>query len=256
MPGKHDRPSVTLPNSTNLPFQAYGQTDQGLMRSDNEDGLLLDTPKRVFAVADGLGGLPEGAMASEIAIEVLREWAQKRQPNDHADFGPLFRRINEEVFARGHEVSSDLGIGTTLTVAHLLGNQLSIGHIGDTALVVFKPDQWRQLTQDHTMAQEMISQLAPGEEAYIPDYFNHTLTRCLGQAGQAKADIFTEQVEPGDRVLIFSDGVSKTMHLDEVHGLITAAEGPKSFVRQLIDIANERGGPDNTTAIALFFDPA
>lgn len=256
MPGKPDRPPVTLPSSDDLPLLAYGQTDQGLMRSDNEDALLVDAGKRIFAVADGLGGLPEGAMASEIAIEVLRQWTKKRKSADAVNFPPLFTRINEEVCTRGREVSSDLGIGTTLTVAHIVGNTLTIGHIGDTALVVFKADQWRQLTQDHTMAQEMISQLAPGEEAYIPDYFNHTLTRCLGQTGKVKIDVSTAQLEPGDRLLLFSDGVSKTMHMDEVHSLIFAAASPEAAVRKLIDTANERGGPDNTTAIAIFVEPA
>ncbi len=256
MPGKPDRPPATLAPTDDLPLQAYGDTDCGLMRSNNEDGFLLNAPQRIYAVADGLGGLPEGAMASEIAIDALRQWTGQRRATDEVDFVPIFRRINEEVYDRGHEVSSDLGIGTTLTVAHIAGNRLTVGHIGDTALVVFKPDQWRQLTRDHTMAQEMISQLDPGEEAYIPDYFNHTLTRCLGQTGKVKVDILNEQIEPGDRLLLFSDGVSKTMTMEEVHGLIIAATSPEAFVRHIIDLANERGGPDNITAIAIFAEPA
>ncbi|MBC2594064.1 serine/threonine-protein phosphatase [Ruficoccus amylovorans] len=239
-----------------LTLQTYGQTDRGLMRSDNEDGLLVDPAKGVFAVADGLGGLPEGAMASEVAIEVLGEWAAQLNPGTVVDFAPVFARINEEVCKRGREISSDLGIGTTLTAVHVVGDRLDVGHIGDTALVVFKPGQWHQLTSDHTMAQEMLNQLNPGENAYIPDYFNHTLTRCLGQLGKVKTDTFTARIEPGDRLLICSDGVSKTMTMDEVHTLILAANSPKSFVRRLIALANERGGPDNTTAIAIFAESA
>lgn len=224
------------------------------MRSENEDAFLVDARQRIFAVADGLGGLPEGSLASEIAVEGLREWLAGHPDNDTYDFADIFDRINTLVYQRGHEVSTDLGIGTTLTVAHVNGKTLTAGHIGDTALVIFKEDQWRQVTQDHTMAQEMIDRLHPGEEAFIPEYFSHTLTRCIGQTGKIKTDVYQEAVDPGDRILLFTDGVSKTMKMDELHERIFAATDPQVFVKEIIDTANDRGGPDNVTAVAIFID--
>ncbi|QYY35347.1 PP2C family serine/threonine-protein phosphatase [Ruficoccus sp. ZRK36] len=255
MSGNSDNPPSKAASAVESPVLIYGATDRGLMRSENEDALLVDAKRGFFAVADGLGGLPEGAMASEIAIELLSKWAQQHKEGESVRFRPVFDHINEAVYQRGREISADLGIGTTLTAAYLHARQLTIGHIGDTALVVFKADgTWEQLTQDHTMAQEMLDQLQPGEDAYIPDYFNHTLTRCLGQMGEIKTDIIEAILEPGDRVLIFSDGVTKTHNMDEVQELIFSVSRPQTFVKSLIKTANERGGPDNITAIALFIE--
>ncbi len=234
------------------PLQAYGQTDRGLIRSENEDNFLVDAKQRVFAVADGLGGLPEGSLASEIAVTELSDWLKHFDPSTEPDFPKLFNRVNTSVYDRGREISADLGIGTTLTVAYLNGKQLVTGHIGDTGLVIFKQDLWRQVTQDHTMAQEMLDRLNPGEEAFIPEYFSHTLTRCIGQTGQIETDVYRETLEPGDRILLFTDGVTKTMQMDEIHEMIFATDNPQAFVKQVISLANERGGPDNITAIAIF----
>jgi len=102
------------------------------------------------------------------------------------------------------------------------------------------------------MAQEMLDRLNPGEEAFIPEYFSHTLTRCIGQTGQIQTDVYHEVLEPGDRVLLFTDGVTKTMQMDELHEMIFATDNPQAFVQKVISLANERGGPDNVTAIAIF----
>lgn len=251
---------VMLPNLIIMPMLlhdkvcAFGQTDQGLMRSDNEDSFLISEKQRVYAVADGLGGLPEGSMASELAAEALSDCLANVAAGAVLDFEPLFATINQRVFARGQEVSSEMGIGTTLTVAQLCQNCLHIGHVGDSGLAIFNRQTWRQITRDHTMAQDMLDRLQPGEHAFIPDYFSHTLTRCIGQLSKIEVDTYTCPLEPGDRVLLYTDGVTKTMEFDELHQRVLVADQPQQFVSEIIHTANERGGPDNITAIALFFD--
>ncbi|MEM8550479.1 MAG: protein phosphatase 2C domain-containing protein [Verrucomicrobiota bacterium] len=235
-------------------MHSFGRTDRGLVRSENEDCFHMDEANAVFAVADGLGGLPEGSLASEVAIAELKNWLKDTLPPGPIDYSHLFSLINEEVFKRGREISSELGIGTTLTVAHLHGKTLTAGHVGDTGLVIFKQDSWRQVTQDHTMAQEMLDRLHPGEEAFIPEYFSHTLTRCIGQTDKIQTDVYRETLDEDDRILLFTDGVTKTMDIDELHELIFEADSPQAFVDMVIDTANERGGPDNTTAIAIFLE--
>ncbi|MEM9227746.1 MAG: protein phosphatase 2C domain-containing protein [Verrucomicrobiota bacterium] len=136
-------------------MHSFGRSDRGLVRSENEDSFHIDEASAVFAVADGLGGLPEGSLASEVAVTELKNWLKQPIPAP-IDYSHLFTQINDEVFKRGREISSELGIGTTLTVAHLQGKTLTAGHVGDTGLVIFKQDSWRQITQDHTMAQEML----------------------------------------------------------------------------------------------------
>jgi len=235
-------------------LNTYGQTDIGLMREHNEDNFFIDDDRNVFAVADGLGGLPEGSLASKMAVNELSEYVSTLHDNHQLALEDIFARINKSVFLKGKTVSEEMGIGTTLTVAQLENNALKIGHIGDTAIVLFREDSWKQLTRDHTMAQDMIDRLRPGEKAYIPDHFSHTLTKCIGQIADVHADIFEHPVEPKDRILIFSDGVTKTMELDEIHHRIIASKDPQTFVQDIIKTANERGGPDNVTAVAIFLN--
>lgn len=224
------------------------------MRSENEDSYFVSDAHQLFAVADGLGGLPEGSVASGLATEVIEEYLGDLAPGDAVDYTKMFERVNMRVFEKGRTISADMGIGTTLTVAQLTKEKLRIGHVGDTGLVVFGPDSWRQVTRDHTMAQDMLDRLRPGEHAYIPEYFSHTLTRCIGQLATIQVDTYEDEIEPGERALLFSDGVTKTMEMDEVHEKILAAESPKALVQDIIETANLRGGPDNVTAIAVFFD--
>lgn len=224
------------------------------MRSENEDSYFVSDPHYLFAVADGLGGLPEGSVASGLATQVIQEYLADLEPGAAVDFAKLFERVNIRVFEKGRTISADMGIGTTLTVAQFMQDRFRIGHVGDTGLVVFGPESWRQVTRDHTMAQDMLDRLRPGEHAYIPEYFSHTLTRCIGQLSTIQVDTYEDVIEPGERALLFSDGVTKTMEMDEVHEKILAADSPKALVEDIIETANMRGGPDNVTAIAVFFD--
>lgn len=241
-------------SSPNNRFSTYGQSDIGLMREQNEDNFFIDDYRHVFAVADGLGGLPQGSLASEIAVKELSDYLNSVKTDKQLVLADVFKRINKSVFLKGRTVSEEMGIGTTLTVAQLENDALKIGHIGDSAIVLFREGSWKQLTRDHTMAQDMLDRLRPGEQAYIPDYYSHTLTKCIGQIAEVDADIFEHPVDPKDRILIFSDGVTKTMELDELHDRIFAADDPQTFVQEIIKTANERGGPDNVTAVAVFLD--
>ena len=229
----------------------YGQTDRGRQRSRNEDMFLVDDILRVYAVADGLGGLPRGALASNLAISALEEFLRKAGPGD-LDYPAMFSVINRRVYDEGRQVSEEMGIGTTLTVVKVLEGELSIGHVGDCTLYLFRGDSWSQLTTDHTMEQELRSRLAPGENVYIPEYFTHTLTRCIGQGESVDPDLYRQPVLKGDRFLLCSDGVTKVVTPAELHSQIRSADHPEIFVEELIRIGNDRGGPDNITAIAIF----
>ncbi|WOO42139.1 PP2C family protein-serine/threonine phosphatase [Rubellicoccus peritrichatus] len=243
-----------MPSLLQDQLRVFGKTDQGLMRSDNEDSLFIDSKRSVFAVADGLGGLPEGSMASELAVKTLGDHLRQSDPKTPLDFNSLFFSINERVFQKGHQISSEMGIGTTLTIAQIEDNLLRVGHVGDSGLIVFNSRSWRQVTHDHTMAQEMLDRLLPGEHAFIPEYFSHTLTRCIGQMARVESDYYEFELTLGDRILLFTDGVTKTMNLDEIHDEILKENDPETFVTRIIDTGNDRGGPDNITAIAIYCD--
>jgi len=238
------------PTST---FQAFGQTDCGLMREHNEDAFLSLPLHGFFAVADGLGGLPEGGLASKLAIECLRRCMEMPGRNGKVDFVELFNLANARVHEEGLLVSEEVGIGTTLTAFKLTRGLIEVGHVGDSGLFLFRSGQpVRRLTTDHTMAEEMRARLRPGDNMYIPDYYTHTLTRCVGQAGELEVDVFTAQVRAGDRLVLYTDGVTKVLQEDELTHQIWLDDSPENFLRRMIHLGNERGGPDNITGVAIY----
>lgn len=241
---------------TRYRIRAHGISDKGLTRSVNDDSLMVEDAFCCYAVADGLGGLPEGALASRLAVEEVKRAISLTNGSDQPDFPAIFAEANERVQTEGQRINQDLGIGTTLTVAHFSDEQMHIGHIGDSGLVVFTPNTWVQITKDHTMAQDMLDRLNPGEHAFIPEYFNHTLTRCIGQNSPISTDTYDYKLEGTERVLLFSDGVTKTISMQELHEMVFNNSEPEQLVRKIIDLANERGGPDNVTAVAVFLDPS
>lgn len=239
---------------TPKPFlQACGQTDRGLMRERNEDALLALPHIAFFAVADGLGGLPEGALASSLSVELMQEILTTPGRNGKVNFEELFNAVNMRVYQEGRRISSEVGIGTTLTAMKITRGMIEVGHVGDSGLYLLRPGQpLRHLTTDHTMAEEMRARLRPGDNMYIPDYYTHTLTRCIGQAGEIEVDRFSVPVNAGDRLVLYTDGVTKVLQDAEINKLVWMDDSPEKFTQRVIDIANDRGGPDNITLIAVY----
>ncbi|HCR37665.1 MAG TPA: hypothetical protein DIU37_05900 [Opitutae bacterium] len=241
-----------------LILRTYGQTDIGLMRASNEDSYLLNDTIQIYAVADGLGGLPHGDLASQLSVETLEYLiAQVANHMTPDAWKRMFNHINQTVHNEGIKVNEELGMGSTLTAAFIRDDTLTIAHVGDTGVYLLrKGSQLQKLTEDHTMAQEIFNTLPPGETKELPDYYYHSLTRCMGQYGDLKTDVITQKLEPGDRILIYSDGVTKTLEDPEIHDYIALEDTPRALVDNIIRIARERGGPDNCTAIAIYVDEA
>ena len=233
-----------------MQLDSHGISDIGLARRRNEDSFLVDRNRAAFAVADGLGGLPNGALASSTAITMLANaLAGRLEPNG---LEGLFQDINLEIYKLGQHLNPDTGIGTTLTVGMVHRNSLVIAHVGDTAIYRFRPESWGQLTVDHTLEQEIRSRPDYNPQIPIPRRHSHVLTRCLGQIEDLPVDTASVPLASGDRILFCSDGVTLAITPDEIHERIFQAASPDRAVRDLIDLANERDGLDNATAIALF----
>lgn len=236
-----------------LPVASAGLTDRGLRRNTNEDGFLCIPELGLFAVADGLGGLPRGELASRLALDELARLVGAIPRDAAPDWPEIFDRIHRVVIAAGRDISASLGIGTTLTAVRALPGRLVLGHVGDSGLFAFPPaGNPAQLTRDHTMAQDMLDAHGPGVAPSIPDHYHHTLTQCIGQP--VELDIETRVIEtaPGSRYLLYTDGVTKTQRPEELASMVASAPNPLAFVSKIVSLANLRGGPDNVTAVALF----
>lgn len=240
-------------NITKLSIRVFGATDKGLMREENEDNLLVSEKHQLYAVADGLGGLPDGAMASLTAVEQLDHILNNGDSSKPLEMSAVFNDIHNTVCESRND-EDEIGMATTLTIAQLTDNQLHVGHMGDSGIFLFRKGSCEQLTLDHTMAEEMKERMSPEEAETIPAYFHHTLTRCIGQAGEINVDTFDAPVQAGDRVVLYTDGVTKTWEPNELLAAVNLAGDPEALVTQIVETANERGGPDNVTAVALFID--
>ena len=229
-------------------------TDIGRVRPENEDSFLCNDEHLIYAVADGIGGLPSGGQASEMAVDVLGKMFAKYQTGLPVDYQSVIEQINDKVFLLGRVLSPQFGIGSTLTFAHLTGVKLNIGHVGDSALLRVRAKQIEQLTTDHTIENELREREARGESISLLMENRNALTRCIGQPPPITGHCTKHTVLPHDRYLLCSDGITRYISVGEIEEIMVLAADPASAAKTLVDRANDHGGMDNSTAVVLFFD--
>lgn len=236
----------------NLRSSAF--SDIGRLRTENEDSFLCDDRRRLYAVADGIGGLPGGAQASQLAIAILDEFIPEPAAGELQDYETCLHMINSRVYELGRVISERIGIGTTLVFGHAVGDILHVTHVGDSILLRFRDGVARQLTTDHNLENEVRARLARGEPVGFVHENRQALTRCVGQPPPLQGDFLQFDLRPGDRYLFCTDGVTRMLPLRDIAARLVQAGDPAVWVRSLVDGANERGGYDNSTAVALFCD--
>ena len=235
-----------------MQLTSYGITNLGKVRHTNEDALFIDETHQVYAVADGLGGLPGGAEASQRIVQLLEQTMKRVDSSqERVDLTELISGINGIVFEEGLDAYPPSGVGSTLTIGQIVGDQLLIGHIGDSAAYLLRDDDLEKLTIDHTMAQELIER--QGESAYdvIPPEYSHTLTRCVGQSKNLRVDSKTITIKPGDRLLLCTDGLDKVISREAIKKGLARKQSPEEACHQLTQMANDNEGPDNITVIVI-----
>lgn len=261
----------------------------GNVREQNEDSYAIfrlgrflervasNVPEEVFAsqredsgwlmaVADGLGGHSAGEVASRTALVSMMQlilraprWALRLDDpaTREADIQALFRRVrgyfagvHEAVRARAASDTALEGMGTTLTSAYSVGNDLFVMHVGDSRAYLLRGGQLRRITHDHTLAQSYADQgLIPQAEVESHE-LGHVLTRAMGAGeGNPEFDIHHLDLEHDDRILLCSDGLSRHVPENEIASLLLAFSDSAGACRALVDRALALGGADNITAI-------
>jgi serine/threonine protein phosphatase PrpC len=210
----------------------------------------VDIRHGFFAVADGLGGMPGGEVASEAAITLLREQLAKARPTDPMDIRALIARAHASVAMAGRPFGP-MGIGTTLTTAHVVGGRAEIGHVGDSFALLVRRGRCRAITREHNIENErggLRDLTGTG-----PNY-RYALTRVLGMPEPLDPEIFEEALRAGDRLLLATDGLTDLVELDDIAAICDLSPEPADAVRALIGAALERGGRDNITVIVIAID--
>lgn len=235
-------------------FSTFANTDIGRVRTENEDSYLCNDVLGIYAVADGIGGLPSGGQASRLAIETLQKIVSEHAKGQKLNYERILTEINDRVFKLGRQLSPQFGIGSTLSFAHITGVKIHFGHVGDSAAFRLRSKHLEQLTTDHTIETELKQRTARGEPLGLLMENRNALTRCIGQPAPLEPDCFTHTILPHDRYLICSDGITRYNAPEEINDVLKSSDTPETVVNTLIGMSNERGGLDNSTCVVMFFD--
>jgi serine/threonine protein phosphatase PrpC len=233
-----------------MPVGAYAvASDTGRRRRRNEDNYVVAPP--LFAVADGMGGAQAGEVASRLAASAL-EGAESdgRQGLERID--ALIQEANRRIYDRSSTDPTASGMGTTMTVALVEGMTVAIGHVGDSRAYLVRGDTMEQLTEDHSLVNELLkSGKLSEEEAHVHPQ-RSVITRAVGTDPDVDIDGFTIEAEEGDVFLICSDGLTDMVEDEEILELVHRnRDDLEKAVKALVAAANRGGGEDNITAVAF-----
>jgi len=226
------------------------KTDTGRQRHANEDSYFARAP--LFAVADGMGGAQAGEVASRIAASAFEKRGSLN--SDEPAEGQLERiaqAANREIHQLAQEDSSRAGMGTTLTAATVRGDEIALGHVGDSRAYVLRDGQLKRLTNDHSLVEELRRQGRLTEEQAEEHPQRSIITRALGPEPSVNVDTMTFPAKDGDVFLLCSDGLTTMVSDDDIRQILTETRTLRNAVSKLVEAANRGGGRDNITAVAF-----
>ena len=230
---------------TTMNLRSSARTDTGQVRETNQDAMVcLD---RLVAVADGMGGSPRGDRASSLAVAIVAA-AFTGQSLD--ELGAALRAANTAIFERAAEGEGLEGMGTTLCAAGLTHDgRLVVANVGDSRAYLVRGGALQQLTEDHSVTAAMVRRGELTEED-APHHPHHSvLTRAVGVGPTVDVDTFVQPVDPGDRVLLCTDGLFNEVPAEQTLVVMGTAEDPSDVVDALVERALSNGGHDNVTVI-------
>lgn len=217
-------------------------------------------PRGLLAlVADGMGGAAGGRVASQLAVawtyrELLARWATGAIAGAEA-FPSALRAAVETANARVHDQglrTPDLaGMGSTMTAVGLVGSELHIAQVGDSRAYLLRDGKANQLTRDQSLVQHLVDAGAMTPEQAATSPHGSVLMQALGTSPGVQVEVSAHGAGPGDVVLLCSDGLFRVVHDDEIAAAAAALPDPGELARALVDLANQRGGPDNVTVVAV-----
>jgi serine/threonine protein phosphatase PrpC len=236
------------------------RTDLGRIRENNEDKFDFFEPEdpdvvankgSFYAVADGMGGHAAGQIASELALKtVVKAYFADPSPDVAGSLQRAICEANALLYDAAQAIVERSGMGTTLTAVVIRADEAYFAHVGDSRAYLIRDGAIRQVTEDHSWVAEQVRRgaLSPEEARFSP--FRNVITRSLGNMPCVEADILAEGLQPGDLIILCSDGLSGSLADDEIRDL-AVEKSPSQAAMDLVDAANDRGGTDNITAVVI-----
>jgi protein phosphatase len=265
--------AAAIRRPTTLRLRVGRHTDIGMVRDLNEDSLLtleldrvhrsISHPIGLYVVADGMGGHAAGDVASGLAINTMAD-----RMATHLLVPQLTSDIDAESFdarlwladavqaantaVHAQRQSAGTNMGTTLVAALVIGDAAHIANVGDSrAYLVSNDDGIRRITTDHSLVERLIAlgQIKPDEARIHPQ--RNVIYRTIGDKEEAEIDFFVQKLNPGDSLLLCSDGLSGKVEDAEIWRLVARSQSPQEACEQLVQAANDNGGDDNVTVIIV-----
>ena len=248
------------------PWEFAGGSDVGRERAHNEDAILVDAERKLVVLADGMGGYQAGEVASQLAVDVVREDSSDATLTE-SDLGRIdpetgisvamrqlrgaIEKANNRIcsVARGREELN--GMGTTIVAARFYDGRVGIAHVGDSRCYRLRENVLEQLTRDHSYVQDQLEKGLISEEEAKHSQQKNLITRALGIDAIAEADVQEFRTRPGDVYLLCSDGLSDLVDDETIGDQLRANPNPPERIKVLIDTANANGGRDNISVIVV-----
>ena len=249
----------------------FGRSLENLMTNLDEDLVEQSYSMTGYGllVADGMGGMAGGDVASRLALSKLIElivdtsdWTLALQR--HKDVMTVLERMTDRILQVDHIIRKEAdedetlqGMGTTLTVAGAIGNDLIIGHVGDSRAYLLHGDNLTQLTTDHTLAQALIDAGVANPDDPASRSMRHVLTAAVGSLGeQVDPQVQRFQLRGGDKLLLCTDGLTEMVDDETIAEVLLEAKSAQGACQDLVDLALAGGGTDNVTAVLAHFLPS
>jgi serine/threonine protein phosphatase PrpC len=238
-------------------IQAFGASDPGCVRGNNEDRYLVAPSIGLYLVADGMGGAQAGEYASKLAVETVRDiMAGRSASHDGSDDGALlvaaFEEANRRVKAAAAKDARKEGMGTTLVAALDMSPGVLIASVGDSRASLYENGVLHTITEDQTWVNEVGRRLGVKEAVLKSHPMRHVLTMAIGASVRAlRVQTYLLQPAPGAQVLLSSDGLHGVAREKDVASALGSTKPLEAKCRQLIAAARAQGGPDNITVVLL-----
>jgi serine/threonine protein phosphatase PrpC len=269
---RRPRRFVSLPavQGQRVKIDVGARTDVGRVRDNNEDAYQVEPQLELYVISDGMGGEAHGELASHLAVDTIIEHcktslddpAATSYGNPRPELSPRTNRLagaiylaNKRIYDAGERNLEQRGMGATVVAAWMEGQRLSIAHVGDSRAYLLRAGALEQLTADHSLVAEQVRQgLITPQQAESSELQN-VLTRALGPHEEIGIDADEHQLIPGDTLLMVTDGVSRMVTDEEIGSTLMTSTSAQEAAERLIDLANENGGVDNSTAIVVRLIP-
>jgi PPM family protein phosphatase len=234
-------------------FEAFGLSDSGCVRTNNEDYFISDEKSGIFILADGMGGAKAGEHASRIGAEWLYEFLHAAAGIDDPDLLERgFRQANQAVRNAAQDDPELDGMGTTLVAARAIGDtKMQISSVGDSRAYLSSDGHFSMLTQDQTWVAEIGTKLGLSQETLKAHPMRHVLTMAIGCADELRIHSQMIPVNRGDQILLCSDGLHGVVGEEMLSQALLLQKSLTDKCHYLVEAAKENGGPDNVTVVLI-----